>query len=364
MTTHPKIMQRTRRQTPRPRRAFSLIELLVTIAVIGIVIAIIVPTLGGARNTARAAGSQAQLTEIGQASTQYFADNQRLPGYFTPRQMGDPANAGRGFSGMQNIMLDLAGGIVSGGGGASLGTATQTLEVGPTSDNTVFVDPALIGTTEAGGGYYTPDDSRYVAQADPTTGEQATSEDDHRALPSVIDSFNTPVLAWQRDRTAIQPIEAIEDFAQAEYSGDVPSRFYWASNAAFLNTTDLGKRGKDPTFSTAAGGREYSLLGSGVTADPDLINHLAVLLGSPTVPNTDAPAAPSAARGDLIFHSAGIDAMYMSSKDQGGRNDELRFWQSFFTDDTGGTRLEGGDGQVESIDLLDQFDDLIESVGN
>ena len=354
----------TMHQPTRTRRGFSLIELLVTIAVIAIVIAILVPTLSGARNTARAAGSQAQLTEIGQASSQYFSDNQRLPGYFTPRQMGSDENADRGFSGMQNIMLDLAGGIVEGPAEGNV------IEVGPDGDHTVFVALTFIGTTEAGGGYYTPEATRFLAQndvgrAERKFGVQASSEDSVQRLPSVIDTFGTPVLAWQRDRTAIQPIQELADFV-AEDSSDDPSRFYWNSNAGFLKTSDLGERAKDPTFTSAAS-REYSIIGDGVNTDPELLNHLAILLGSPTVPNTvDAPEAnraPAAARGDLILHSAGIDAMYMSSRDV-GVGVELNFWQSFFSDNPGGERIQDGSGQVESIDLLDRFDDLIETVGN
>lgn len=348
-------------QPTRTRRGFSLIELLVTIAVIAIVIAILVPTLSGARNTARAAGSQAQLTEIGQASSQYFSDNQRLPGYFTPRQMGSSENEGRGFSGMQNIMLDLAGGIVEGPAEGNV------IEVGPDGDNTVFVDLTFIGTTEAGGGYYTPRDTSFVAQNDPDSGIQETDDEQIRRLPSVVDSFNTPILAWQRDRTAIQPIEELADFVQEESGGDVPARFYWTSNAGFLKSNDLGKRGKNPQLVSES--TEHSFLAQDLD-DEDLINHLAVLLGSPSVPNpgdnADALQAPSAARGDLILHSAGIDAMYMSSKDIGGGGD-LRFWQSFFVDPPTGSsdeRIQDGSGQIESIDLLDRFDDLIETVGN
>ena len=349
----------TMQRPTRTRRAFSLIELLVTIAVIAIVVAILVPTLSGARNTARAAGSQAQLTEISQASTQFFSDEQRLPGYFTPRQMGDAANEARGFSGMQNIMLDLAGGIVD-----PAATGENIVSVGPTGDDAidVKVDLTFIGTTEAGGGYYTPDATRFIAQDSPDLG-LLEGEPDHQTLPSVIDTFNTPILAWQRDRTAIQPIESLADFVADEYSGDVPSRFYWASNAGFLKPTALGKRGKNPTFTTSAASREYSIIGDGVSPDPELLNHLAILLGSPTVPNEAEPAAPATARGDLILHSAGIDAMYMSSSDVGAGT-ELFFWQSFFSDSAGGERIQSGSGQVESVDLLDRFDDLIETVGN
>jgi prepilin-type N-terminal cleavage/methylation domain-containing protein len=343
-----------RSRAPRARRGFSLIELLVTMAVIAIVIAIIVPTLGGARNTAKAAATQSQLTEIGSAAQQYYTDKQRLPGYFSPRQMGDPANEMRGFTGMQNIMLDLAGGIVG-------ATGTDVIEVGPTTGDTVLVNTTLIGTREAGGGYYTPDDKRFLAQEGVGEGE-LLGITEHQQLPSVADPFGTPILAWQLDKTAIQPLATLADFSQPDTSSG-PARFYWASNAGFLKTQQLGKRGKNPVLATAAPSREHSLIGDGVPEDPQLLNHIAILLGSPTIPN-EFPEVPSGARGNLVFHSAGIDAMYMGSKDRGGRASQLEFWKSFWSDTAGGTRLTDSDGKVESIDLLDQFDDQIESVGN
>lgn len=340
---------------PRGRRGFSLIELLVTMAIIAIVIAIIVPTLGGARNTARAAGTQSQLTEIGAAAQQFYTDKQRLPGYFSPRQMGDPSNETRGFTAMQNVMLDLAGGIVAAAG-------PDVIEVGPTSGDTVFVNTTLIGTREAGGGYYTPADNRFMTQEGVGDGALAGLAE-HQTLPSVVDSFGTPILAWQQDKTAIQPIDELTDFSLLDSGGAEPARFYWVSNAGFLKTQQLGKRGKNPVLATASPSREHSLLGEGVPTDPQMLNHMAILLGSPTVPGKMA-GVPASARGNLIFHSAGIDAMYMGSKDKGGRSSRLEFWQSFYNDPAGSTRLTDGDGKVESIDLLDRFDDMIASVGN
>ena len=344
-------------QDTHNQRGFSLIELLVTMAVIAIVVAIIVPTLGGARNTAKAAATQAQLTEIGNASQQFFNDEGRQPGYFTARQMGDMDNDSRGFTGMQNVMLDLAGGFAT-----SATTPANLVSVGPISGEEIDIDLSLIGTREAGGGYYTPDDKRFVAQQGTGEGAMSTeAEDDHRELPSVVDPFGTPILAWQQDGSAQQPIDAVDDFVQDTYSGDVAARYYLASNAGLLKSGQLGKRGKSAEFTAAA--KEYSILGSGVMPD-DRFEHLMVLLGSPTVPNKDFPELPSTTRGKLVFHSGGIDAIYMGSKEKGGRASDLEFWQNFWSDSAGGTRLVDSDGKVESVDLLDQFDDMIESVGN
>ncbi len=347
---------------PGTRRGFSLIELLITMAVIAIVIAIIVPTLGGARNTAKAAATQSQLTEIGNAAQQYYTDKQRLPGYFSAREMGDSENEMRGFTAMQNVMLDLAGGFPTPtGGGTGLGTADNFLEVGPTSSQTVEIDPQLIGTREAGGGYYTPDENKFRPQDASGAGEIAASVDDHEALPAVVDSFGTPILAWQKDRTAIQPIMEPEDFAQpTSGAADMPSaRYYLASNAGLLNTSKLGKRGKSVAL---VSGREHSIIGDDVM-DDDRINRLMVLLGSPTVPNKDNPLLPSGTRGDLVFHSGGINALYMGSEERGGRTG-VEFRQSFYSGDSGTTRLTDSNDKVISRDLLEEFDDMIESVGN
>lgn len=341
-------------RTRRARRAFSLIELLVTMAVIAIVIAIIVPTLGGARNTAKAAASQAQLTAIGAASQQFYTDQTRLPGYFTARQMGDSGNEGRGFSGMQNVMIDLAGGFAD-----ASSDPMNIVSVGPISGQEIDIDLTRVGTKEFGGGYYTPEEARYVIQ-DGTGLGTLLGENDHQQLPSVVDPFGTPILAWQQDGTAIQDLEEIGDFSAFNSNGE-PARFYWASNAGFLKTEELGKRGKNPTFSASTAAREHSLIGN---SEPDLAMHLAVLLGSPTIPNTINGAVPSSARGNLVFHAAGIDAMYMGSKDKGGRASEVAFWQSFWSDMPDGTRLTDNDGKVESVDLLDRFDDQLETIGN
>ena len=334
----------------RTRRAFSLIELLVVMVVIAIIVGILLPTLGGARNTAKAAAAKAQLTELGNAAQQYISDKGRPPGLFSPRVMGDPANEGRGFTAMQNVMLDLAGGIVSASG-------TNIVEVGPTTTETVFVDLTLIGTREAGGGYYTPDEARFVAQLGEGAG-LLVGDGEHQQLPSVIDPFGTPVLAWSRDRTAIQPIAAQADFVQLNSGGTTPARYYWASNAGLLKTGALGKRGKAALFT--ATGQEHSLMGQGSAS---LLNNLTVLLGSPTVPGS-AANLPSNARADLLFQSAGIDALYMGSRDVGGRGGQVQFWQNFYADAGGSQRLVDGDGRVETIDVLSRFDDLIETAGN
>jgi len=61
-----------------PRKAFTLIELLVVIAIIGLLISIILPSLGNARKTAWTVICQSTLRQLGIA-TQLYLDDQKDP---------------------------------------------------------------------------------------------------------------------------------------------------------------------------------------------------------------------------------------------------------------------------------------------
>jgi len=64
---------------PRASRAFTLIELLTVIAIIGILAAILIPTVGAVRKTAKGANCIANLRQIGVAINIYPSDNK---GYY------------------------------------------------------------------------------------------------------------------------------------------------------------------------------------------------------------------------------------------------------------------------------------------
>lgn len=381
------------------RRAFTIVELIVVILIIVIISAILLPALGGARNVAKKTATQNLIQQLLSGAARFEQDQRRLPGYFTPTEMGNDqqfagAGSGRGMSAMENIMLDLAGGIIpratsGGGGGGGLPPPVVRPDelaesVGPIKDrpDRIDVDTSKIGVSFNGfAPYFVPDNKFYQPQFSRGSDRQAQnsapphtdiSSKPKMQLPDVIDAFGVPLLAWVMDDTATQPIVNENDFARMSSgppSGSGPrARFYWHSNSAFLSANAVG-----PKFVNMP---VESLIGGGVGAtvsDADRISSLNGLLGNPGYPDDRTKNVgdirPTAARGRFIIHSAGVDGVFLGRKDDGakhaigaGTSRKLSYGLNF--KNKGGTDLLDSKDQPTTIDVLEDFDDLVISGGN
>jgi len=292
---------------------FSLMELLVVILIIALVMAILLPAVSGARKAAKNVASLAMLNSLSVAAGAFATDKQgQRPGYFSPADMGHFDNADRGFSAMQNIMLDLAGGVTT--AAANGGTI---LRVGPRTAVVANVDIAQIGSSSTAGtarAYFNPDGNFYDIDPSRRSIGQVASEAAHRALPSLVDAFGTPILAWSEDE------RKGTRFAAADSSGPDPARFYWTPNACFLKSDALGARATNQRFQVI--GSAYSMLGLGIGSTA-IEGTMEALLGNPSEPAKDYNAVTNpkanAPRAPLVFHSAGADGYFLGSLENGGK---------------------------------------------
>ncbi len=345
-------------------RGFSLVELLVVIIIIGVVVALVFPALGGARNAAKAASTRQLVASIGSAIDQFQIDNRRLPGVFSASEMGHPDNQNRGFTSMQNAMLELAPGGERDGPGAGV------VQVGPAATRTTFVSPDLIASSNTKR-YLTIEGKFFqrVMQSPAAPGIQVNPAAEGQ-VPDVVDSFGNPVVLWTVDTTAVEPVTTLDRFARIN-SGPAGNgqraRVYWAQNAAYFGegATNVGRSGRNQS--------EESLLGFG-TPDVARQNTLAALMGSSQAPDDLAKPVdqilPNQPRGTFMLHSAGVDGTFLGEKDKGGRANivtvspdagQLFYGLNFKT--SGGGALTGSDGKPTSIDPIARFDDIVQSGG-
>ncbi|MCH8270001.1 MAG: prepilin-type N-terminal cleavage/methylation domain-containing protein [Planctomycetes bacterium] len=359
---------------PAVRIAFTLIELLIVIVIIGIVIAITLPALGGARNASKQLASRNLARDLSGAIAQFETDKRRLPGHFGAAEMGGPDNAIRGFTTLENALLDLTGGIVDPSSSLEPGSV---ITVGPSASLTVEVDLDLIGAgTGDDAPYFIPTARNYIAQDGEVGGLQAGTED-HQALPDLVDAFNSPFLLWLENPSA-KNARVLEPGATTGvgvrftriHSGtrmNDAARFYWNSNAGFLNSTKLGSLGRSQVGS---GPGRYSLIGGGVT-ELDRAQSLMGLLGNPSNANVGMTGVaydetlPAAARGLFIIQSAGPDGVFVSSRDNGASRFDgiIEYWRTWYVDKNG-TRVTDENDKPSSVDIIEDFDDIIVSGGN
>lgn len=350
-------------------RGFSLVELLAVIGIIALLLGILLPVVGGARSAARDAVLQSQLTDLKTAITQFQTDENRYPGYFSVSQMGLAANEQGGLTMMENIMIDLAGGVT-----ADLNGEQPTSEkpfpdkvlVGPTAspdvnDGTgVVIDLTIQGTPESGA-YFAPDEEAFVIVRD------QVAEGGADLFPDLVDPFGTPILAWQRDPFARAPfvvdpgatlsggqtrLARVNAGSNESVSQGNRAAFYLAQNEGWLAS---------PFYSA-------SLIGPKKSGDNRVLS-ASLIFGHPSFPEqqslNDADRTstvgvksinPAALRGDIIFHSAGRGAQFM--EDRSGNTalvDSVAFY---------GVNFISGAGNFDSEDFFStRYDDRILAIG-
>jgi len=344
------------------RSGFTITELLVVIFIIVLIIAITVPALSSARASAKKTETAQLLSTLSAGVSQFILDENRQPGYFTVKNMGHSENQTEGLSGMQNIMLEMLGGIVPDNTPA---VPNVILDVGPRTAGKIKVDRNKINLAQPGGGklYWASLAAKVFERSDENglpfdTGNErrlgaTAGTNDNTKIREIVDAFGAPVLAWAADDTIRTPITQVEDFA-TESSDMTTARAYWNSNAAFLSTgVVVGIQGKAQDEAGLPINEIVSLLGQRRTAI-DRGRTLTGLLGNTGSPkNPGEPVItdilPTSAVGSVTFHSAGRDGIYLSRNNAGAKG---------ATPSANGPILDYG--LVLREKLIEKFDDVVQ----
>jgi prepilin-type N-terminal cleavage/methylation domain-containing protein len=350
------------------RRGFSITELLVVIFVIALIIAITVPALSSARASAKRTETSQLLSTLASGVAQFRLDENRQPGYFSVQDMGHSENATEGFSGMQNIMLEMLGGIVP----DNTPAGANIISVGPRSGNAskVKVDRNQINLAQPGGRklYWASLGSKVFERADEnglpvdistvrrlgfTPGN--ASPTGNQQIREIVDAFGSPVLAWAADDSIRTPVTSVDDFARIDSdSQPIRSRYYWNSNAAFLaNGVQVGVQAKLQYEAPPDSGIIRSMISQQRTA-VDRQRTLTGLLGNPGSPlnptdTTITNILPSAPLASVTFHAAGRDAYYLGIANAGAKQ----------AGPSGAPILDYG--KVLRDKLVEKFDDVVQA---
>ncbi|HYE63172.1 MAG TPA: prepilin-type N-terminal cleavage/methylation domain-containing protein [Phycisphaerales bacterium] len=347
-----------KRDTNVRTRAFSLIELLVVILIIALIVAIVLPALSGVRAKSREMATRNLLQNVSQAISAFQLDNKRLPGRFAERDLGLAANganpAGMGLTSMENVMLDLAGGEVPAG---TTPLPAGSFKVGPhnTAAQNIDYHPDLVGK----GKYFTPPAQHFTIHNGSEVSQKIASDSapaENMRMKDLVDAEGMPIILWMSDSSTVGPIVDHNDMARVAPTNTAGSRFYWNSNAAFLNSTRLGKKGVNQ--------QDQSLIGF---ANANRATSLAAILGAPGSPkDVTQPCAqiyPSAPRGSFVLHAAGRNGVFLGNEERGAAGatavpgNNLFYGMNFKTYPN--TELRDDQDRPTSTDIIKDFDDLI-----
>ena len=128
-----------------PRHAFTLIELLTVIAIIGVLAAILVPVVGRARLAAQTAASTSNLRQLAAATHAYIADNR---GYFPPGASFDHNTRWHGGRNSDSVPYDSRRGWL-----APYFSNDGRLKICPVFENMDIVREGPVNFDNSSGGY-------------------------------------------------------------------------------------------------------------------------------------------------------------------------------------------------------------------
>jgi len=302
------------------RRAFTLVELLVVIALIGVLAALLLSALSSAQQRARATQTTSTMEAFAAACETFFQDHGQYPGVVPEALLAQDAEANDGIpriSSLENALYHMMGGYrILGvhpdyaqfnGYEMSFGNGNNEITVKFAINSELLGDGPLIGGRQYPS-YFTPPEGTLVK----AFGQVGDEEN----LVDVVDAWGQPLALLRRQRT----VGVLPNNRSGNDGNPETWQFRTEGAAPYFEAglSGLGELRKQQAFSNNA---PTCILSQENTAFFE--GNVGRILANPAIregvgnPN-DLYTQP---RGSMLLLSAGADGVFFSSQDGPGSED-------------------------------------------
>ena len=299
------------------RRAFTLVELLVVIALIGVLAALLLSALSSAQQRARATQTTSTMEAFAAACETFFQDHGQYPGVVPEALLAQDAEANDGIpriSSLENALYHMMGGYrILGvhpdyaqfnGYEMSFGNGNNEITVKFAINSELLGDGPLIGGRQYPS-YFTPPEGTLVK----AFGQVGDEEN----LVDVVDAWGQPMALLRRQRT----VGVLPNNRSGNDGNPETWQFRTEGAAPYFEAglSGLGELRKQQAFSNNA---PTCILSQENTAFYE--GNVGRILANPAIregvgnPN-DLYTQP---RGSMLLLSAGADGVFFSSQDGPG----------------------------------------------
>ena len=338
------------------RRAFTLVELLVVIALIGVLAALLLSALSSAQQRARATQTISTMEAFAAACETFFQDHGQYPGVVPEALLAQDAEANNGIpriSSLENALYHMMGGyrilgvhsdyVQFNGYEMSFGNGNNEITVKFAINSELLGDGPLISGRQYPS-YFTPPQGTLVK----AFGQVGDEEN----LVDVVDAWGQPLALLRRQRT----VGVLPNNRSGNDGKPETWQFRTEGAAPYFEAglSGLGELRKQQAY---ANGTESSLMSSNTVV---YAGNIGRALANPAIASFSGPnTAPifTQPRGSMLLISAGSDGIFFSTWDGPGSQDrEVEDWEDIDPETPGLQPLTNA--------ALGEYDDILRFIGS